>query len=159
VRAEISRIKCEMKARKLSAMFANWIEKDDHYKVLAEIIQRRGIHKQIAWENMHGAGASKKNETHLSAGMHISFTKPQAFHYTDSEKRTQVYNFNQTFDYPKLFRAIEKEFGKEIDASERVRGFYELKGDGRVEYRSLPTTLILDKNFEERLSRAIAPAL
>jgi hypothetical protein len=159
VRAEIARIRSLMKVSKLSPLMQNWVDKDDHYKVLAEAVQRRGIHKQISWENIHGSGLSKKNETHLAAGMHVSFTKSSSFRYVDSDKREQAHSYNQLFDFSKLFRGIENEFGKEIDASERVRGFYELKPDGRIEYRSLPTTLILGRDFEERLSRAITPHL
>lgn len=148
--------------------FVNWIERDDHVKALHEAILRRGcLKKSIAWQNAHGHSTSKKNETHISAGMHISFTQPREYHYSTLEeintiggakglrRENKSFTYHPVFDYCQLFRRLEQEFGAEIDAAERTRGFYEIKPDGRIEYRSLPATLIQRKDFSERLSKAL----
>lgn len=167
VRAEIERIVHLLKEKECRPLFVNWQERTPHVKALHEAILRRGLHKSVAWQNAHGAEVSKKNETHLAAGMHISFTNPLAFNYSvvhqhkfDGKEypynKPETHTYNQLFDFSKVFRQLESAFGADVDAAERVRGFYELKSDGRIEYRSLPATLIHSKGFTERLVAALA---
>ena len=51
----------------------------------------------------------------------------------------------QNFDWVKLFTHLDDCFSKEIEESGRNPGFYEVKFDGRVEYRSLPSNINLKK--------------
>lgn len=147
VKAEIEKIINLMQNKKITPVFLDWLEKDKQVKSVITQIIRRGIHKQISWENLYDSDVSEKNETHLAAGMHISFTEEGSFLHDKGSFR-----YNKIFDFLKIFKKIEKEFGKEIEASGRTKGFYEIKPDGRIEYRSLPATLILNKNFVKRLS-------
>lgn len=147
VKAEIEKIVNLMNLNKITPVFLDWLEKDKQVKSVMTQILRRGIHKQISWENLYDLDVSEKNETHLAAGMHISFTDEGSYLHEKG-----VFKYNKIFDFLKLFKKIEKEFGREIEASGRTKGFYEIKPDGRVEYRSLPATLILNKNFVRRLS-------
>lgn len=167
VRAEIERIVHLLKKQECKPSFVNWQERTPHVKALHEAILRRGLRKSIAWQNAHGAEVSKKNETHIAAGMHISFTNPLSFSYSSVQKhvfdgreypynKAETHTYNQLFDFSKVFRQLESSFGADVDAAERVRGFYELKCDGRIEYRSLPATLIHSKGFTERLVAALA---
>lgn len=140
-------------------LFANWAKKDDHWRKLNQEAMRRGMEKSINWENLHGLPESTKNDTHVSAGMHISFTNPQEITVTwKSNRSSESYTtreYNAVFDYAKLFLAIEKEFDRDIARSGRTKGFYEIKDDGRIEYRSLPATLIHTKGFAANLNKAI----
>lgn len=150
VKAEIEKIKENMLRLGIKPLFSNWIEKTNEVKQLNREILRRGIDKRISYENLYGLDVSDKNETHVSAGMHISFTNPYSFNVNGVVKE-----YNALFDFVKLFRKIETEFTKEIKESERTPGFYELKGDGRIEYRSLPATLINTRDFANRLHKCL----
>lgn len=80
--------------------------------------------------------------------MHISIKKELSY-------RDSSFKYAKVLDFPYIFKRIEAEFGKEIADSDRTKGFYEVKDDGRVEYRSLPCTLINDVNFAKRLENAL----
>jgi hypothetical protein len=49
------------------------------------------------------------------------------------------------FDWMRWFLLFDKAFKEEIKNSYRNPGFYELKSDGRIEYRSLPNNINMDK--------------
>jgi hypothetical protein len=157
VRAEIDRITSLMRRNDVTPAFYDWLPKDRHYDKLFETALRNGMNKRIAWRNMHGLEPSKRNDTHQSAGLHISFTQEQEFHYAEG-KSPSNFKYNKMWDAHHLFRAIELEFGKEIKTAKRTPGFYEVKPCGRIEYRSLPATVIHAKEFAARLSHAIAQA-
>lgn len=152
VKAEMA-FHTERLAGKAEFLRTDWIEKDDQYsKVMRSIARKVGLRKErISWENLYGHEISRKNYTHHSAGMHIS-VKKEVVHKLDNG-RTLVEA--KVLDYPEIFRKIEKEFKEEITASERVMGFYEVKSDGRVEYRSLPSSLIHLNDFAQRLNKAL----
>jgi hypothetical protein len=103
---------------------------------------RRHYTKGITtFENYYGF--DKHNITHNmgTAGIHISFTDPVDIF----DKATGItHTTNRIFDFIKLFKAIDKEFEHEIKYARRRPGMYELKSDGRIEYRSLPNNLNLD---------------
>ncbi len=87
-----------------------------------------------------------------SAGLHVSVTNPRTISYHDKKGEHSV-TYYQNFDYAKIFNNISTEFAQEIKDSNRVEGFYEIKNDGRVEYRSLPASLIHNVNFSSRLAK------
>jgi len=94
----------------------------------------------ISYQNLHGYESHRNAVSEGTAGVHVSFTKSQAvFH---DKKR---YEYHCNFDWPQIFMKLDKAFAEEIKASKRRPGFYELKTDGRVEYRSLPANVDLDK--------------
>lgn len=150
VRGEVDRIVSIMRGENIRPVFVNWVSHEET-KVQHEEILRRGISKRTAWRNLSGLSLSAKNETHHSAGMHVSFTRPVTIHQEDGDLET-----NGLFDYAHLFRALTLEFAAEMKEAERVHDFYEVKYDGRVEYRSLPATLIFQQSFAPRLARCIA---
>lgn len=152
VQGEIARMVGRLQSAKAKPLFIDWLKQDEHVQALHREALRRGMNKRINWQNLYGLLPSEKNKDHVPAGMHISFTCPVNFTHKDGS----VVTANGMFDFYKVFLALEAEFGAEIDKSERVRGFYELKYDGRIEYRSLPATLIRDRKFPVRLARALA---
>jgi hypothetical protein len=94
---------------------------------------------RLCFQNLYGLSPS----TGDLAGLHVSFTHPRTIHRKNDEGGD--YAINQIFDFVQLFRALDREYAKEIKEAKRRPGFYELKVDGRIEYRSLPNTLDLWK--------------
>ena len=93
----------------------------------------------INYQNLYDRAPSRLDH----AGVHVSFTSPYIRRLKSGEIR-----INQMWDFSTLFRALDKEFRDEIRAARRVPGFYELKYDGRIEYRSLPQSVDLWKVAE-----------
>jgi len=75
-----------------------------------------------------------------TAGVHISFSNP-----IEIKRKGMTQIVLQNFDWVKLFTHLDDCFSKEIEESGRNPGFYEVKFDGRVEYRSLPSNINLKK--------------
>lgn len=155
VRSEVSRIVSLMETKHIEPQFLNWVAKKD-VKELQEAILRQGVNKVIRQENLFGLDPSPKNETHYSAGLHVSITNPtKTSNIYIGKKCFEGHSYHGMFDFVKIFRAISEEFEKEIKSSGRTPGFYEIKSCGRVEYRSLPATIIHDKNFDARLAACL----
>jgi hypothetical protein len=103
---------------------------------------RRDFDKQrISYQNIYGYEKHKNKSCQQTAGVHISFTDEQLITWKDNQ--TSVYN--SIFDFLTLFKYLDEKFLKEIENARRRPGFYELKPDGRIEYRSLPSNVDLDK--------------
>lgn len=130
---------------------ANWIEKTPEIlKTQREYIRKNGNTKDISWENMYNLEPGNKNITHFSAGLHIHL-KSEKEYSTRKDNVAFSHKYPELFDFNKDFRSIENEFSKDIKKAERELGFYELKDDGRVEYRSLPASLFFESNFLKRI--------
>lgn len=97
----------------------------------------------LNYQNMYGY-AEHRNKNKKTAGIHISFTNPQKM--VNEKGNTHV--VNEIFDYVQIFRKLDNAFKEEIKAAGRYPGFYELKADGRIEYRSLPNNADLMKIIE-----------
>jgi hypothetical protein len=120
----------------------------------AEILKsRRQFSKGVlSYQNLYGHEAHR-NGRKKTAGIHISFTKPKVFTYSvkdganpDEEDRyTERFEYQPLWDFVQVFRKLDKAFEKEIKEARRNPGFYELKPDGRIEYRSLPNNVDLKK--------------
>lgn len=93
----------------------------------------KGISK---FENLYGYTSHRNKQSEWTAGLHISFTKPTTLYI----ERTSA-EYNAMWDFPALFRKLDGYFKIEMLSAKRNPGFYELKPDGRVEYRSLPNTV------------------
>ena len=91
--------------------------------------------------NLYGYEIHRNAFSVQTAGIHVSFTDEGRYHKTIDDPE---FVFNRMFDFPTIFRAFDKKFEKEIKDSKRCPGFYEIKEDGRVEYRSLPANVKLD---------------
>lgn len=98
----------------------------------------------IRYQNLHGHTSHRNTPAEAVAGVHISFTEEGRYTTTNGETRT----YNKNFDWPRIFVELDKAFRDEIAAARRRPGFYELKHDGRVEYRSLPANVDLEKIIE-----------
>ena len=97
------------------------------------------------YQNMYGHEFHANTGDEKTAGIHISFTNPRKAYRRES---ADDYMVNEMFDYIKIFRALDIAFEKEIKKSKRKPGFYEIKCDGRIEYRSLPNDADLHKIIE-----------
>ena len=95
----------------------------------------------IKYQNLHGYESHRNSLSEATAGVHVSFTEERS--YCESDKSICCYTVK--FDWPQIFIKLDKAFAEEIKAAKRRPGFYELKPDGRVEYRSLPSNVNLDK--------------
>ena len=95
----------------------------------------------IKYQNFYGHEYHKNAITEATAGVHVSVTNPQSV----SRQNQSDFIYHPNFDWPQIFLILDKEFKEEIKASKRQPGFYEMKQDGRVEYRSLPSNVDLDR--------------
>ena len=101
---------------------------------------RRFAKGTIKYQNLYGHECHRNALSEATAGVHVSFTVERIY---TSNNNTYTYNVN--FDWPQIFIKLDKAFADEIKAAKRRPGFYEIKHDGRVEYRSLPSKVDLDK--------------
>jgi hypothetical protein len=76
-----------------------------------------------------------------TAGTHISLCEERSTY----SARGPGIKYNMNFDWMRWFLLFDKAFKEEIKNSYRNPGFYELKSDGRIEYRSLPNNINMDK--------------
>lgn len=107
-------------------------------------IQRRYIKGLSKYNNLYGYINHKVSGRTRTAGLHLSITDEQ----THTGLNNSIVKFYQNFDYVRYILKLDEVFASEIKAAKRNPGFYELKSDGRVEYRSLPTM----SNYETLLT-------
>lgn len=116
-------------------VFENHMKVDRDVKLAARRTFEKGL---LKFQNLYGRRPSSLDH----AGIHVSFTKPREVTYTDGGREKKVV-VNQLWDYVQLFKALDKLYAAEIKVAKRVPGFYEIKDDLRIEYRSLPNTIDL----------------
>lgn len=102
--------------------------------------QRRYAKGKIHYENLYGYEHHNNRINEQLAGVHVSFTNECTIFYGD---RNEPRTYNGIFDYAKLFRRLDDIYAQEIKEAKRRPGFYEIKTDGRIEYRSLPANVDL----------------
>jgi hypothetical protein len=146
---EIQKIKDLMKSKKIRPVFNDFLEKDAHVKYL--ISEMLPYTKGRLRSRNFVESVKEKSDDVITAGLHISFTNPIVV----VNKNNYPETVNELFDFLELFKRIEDEFYREIADSGRAFGQYEVKNDGRVEYRSLPATLIHKKDFATRLNDVV----
>ena len=95
----------------------------------------------IAYRNLYNYKDHKHSSNECPAGVHISFTNPVNALADGKVIRT----VNALFDFVSIFKALDSAFKSEIKAAKRNPGFYEIKSDNRIEYRSLPSNVNLSK--------------
>ena len=108
------------------------------------VAQRVFTKPTTKYRNLYGYADHRQSLAEQTAGIHVSFTCPVEATLHDKMngyKRT----FNLNFDWAQIFIALDHAFEGEIAAARRRPGFYEMKHDGRVEYRSLPSNVDLNK--------------
>lgn len=101
--------------------------------------RRRFTKGTIKFQNLYGKQPSSLDH----AGIHVSFTNPQTISSTDRHGNNHKTTVNQLFDFVQIFRELDRLYATEIKAARRVPGFYEIKDDLRIEYRSLPNNIDL----------------
>lgn len=102
-------------------------------KVAARRLTGKGT---LAYRNLYG---HENHRTRLAtASMHISFTNERVHSYVDQRSFAQQFKYAGFIDHAKIIVGLDKAFKAEIRAAGRNPGFYEVKTDGRIEYRSLP---------------------
>ena len=106
---------------------------------------RRAFAKPLlAYQNLYGY-SEHKNRNKKTAGIHISFSVERTIR---DRAGKEIATVKEMFDWAQIFRKLDAAFAAEIKAAQRHPGFYELKQDGRIEYRSLPTNCDLMKIIE-----------
>lgn len=99
----------------------------------------------ISFQNMYNFKDNRHSQNEITAAVHISFTSPEIKSVYVSKNKYESITVNGFFDFIKYVKALDKAFKEEIKQSKRNPGFYEVKYDGRVEYRSLPSNVDLHK--------------
>jgi len=103
---------------------------------------RRNFTKGVLkFQNLYSFKRHAVAQHESTAGIHLSITFPQPIYH----KGKLVSSFNGMWDWVQFFKYLDEHFKEEIKESKRKPGFYELKPDGRIEYRSLPNTISMEK--------------
>lgn len=100
---------------------------------------------RLAYRNLYGHETHRCSSKFATASLHVSFTNQQEFHYTDQDRQHRIHKHNGFVDHAKYVSYLDRAFKEEIKVAKRNPGFYEVKSDGRIEYRSLPNNVDLDK--------------
>lgn len=96
---------------------------------------------------------------HFTASLQINFSEEKSFDYdvytkvTIEDKfkydiETKKKSYSNLFDYVDIIQKLDTVFMEDIKNSKRKKGIYAIKegiGGDRIEYRSLPNTVDLDK--------------
>jgi len=128
--AERQRVNRKLSLLDLKPVLVPYAKIDRATKLAARREHTKGL---LRYQNLYGL----KPTTADAAGLHISFTKPREI----NTQQLGTVVVNQLWDFPQLFRALDQLYAKEIKAAKRRPGFYEIKEDQRIEYRSLPNTV------------------
>lgn len=108
-----------------------------HVRLAAQRYYDKG---RVHHVNLYNHLKHKNLQSEQTAGIHISFTNPRD-HYMEQKKFT----YNAIFNFVPIIQKFDRAFADEIKAAKRRPGFYEIKPDGRIEYRSLPATANMNK--------------
>jgi hypothetical protein len=103
----------------------------------------------LRYKNLYGYLQHRVGPNVATAGIHISITDGR-----EKQVEGKSIHYNHMLDFPSWIKFLDKEFQEEIKGSQRYPGFYEIKSDGRVEYRSLPCNVDLLK-LAETLAQSI----
>ncbi len=109
-------------------------------KTVRMAARKRFIKGLVQFNNIYGHQCHKNTLAEAVAAIHISVT------FSVEGKHGSI---NKVWDFPDFIRHMDKKFAEEISAAKRRPGFYEIKSDGRVEYRSLPNNVDLTKLMYE----------
>ena len=104
-----------------------------------DTIRRRFAKDIVRSNNIYGHSRHNNSTRVALAGLHISITKRRDIYNNDKVVAT----VNEPWDYVPLIKLFDSKFKRDIKVAKRKPGFYELKTDGRFEYRSLPSDVDL----------------
>lgn len=99
----------------------------------------------LNYRNLYGFETHRNSTKLATASLHISFTAERTFTYQDTKERDRTFKYPGFVDHAKLITGLDWAFKEEIRVAKRNPGFYEIKSDGRIEYRSLPNDVSLEK--------------
>lgn len=107
---------------------------------------RRNGKGLIAYRNIYGYETHRNSTRFQTASLHISLTNECENHWRlPNENADRVFKYQGFIDHAKFIMGLDQAFKSEIAEAKRNPGFYERKYDGRIEYRSLPNNVNLDK--------------
>lgn len=108
-------------------------------------VQARRIHSKgmLKYRNLYGF---ENHRTKLAtASLHISVSNQfEVTRYTSKGEAFKTFE-TKFLDHARLIAYLDRAFKQEIREAGRNPGFYEVKPDNRIEYRSLPNNVDLGK--------------
>lgn len=110
-------------------------------------VLRNHAKSTIKFNNYTGFTSNREKGSEKTAGVHLSITE-EITQTIIVEKTIKEIKYYKNFDWMQIFLKLDKEFKQEIKEAKRNPGFYEIKNDGRIEYRSLPSNVNLIKLAE-----------
>jgi hypothetical protein len=134
--ADIHRLKVAAKTHKVILSKASYTELDPVLMRTA----RRTYGKREYPEgrgNIYGIDFAPDDDL-ARAGLHIHFSD----YVERRNEKGEVFRDHRQINMPRIIRALDEKYKKEIEDSKRLPGFYEMKNWG-FEYRSLPNTMNL----------------
>jgi hypothetical protein len=102
----------------------------------------------LRYQNVYGHQTHRNSTRLQTAAIHISFTNEQTFRYdrwTKDGRVPDTMKYPGFVDHARIIVGLDRAFKDEIKKAKRNPGFYEVKVDGRIEYRSLPNNVDLEK--------------
>ena len=148
-KAEIERIQVQGKEKAVTLVCVPLMKIPRELKVQAARLHTKGL---LKFQNIYGHETHKARSDFGTASIHVSFTNEAKYNYTcgSSCKKckhvdTRSFTYQGFIDHAKYISALDRAFKDEICKAKRNPGFYEIKPDGRIEYRSLPNDIDLNK--------------
>lgn len=136
-------------ARKVSLSYVPLFAIPRDLKVQAARRNGKGL---IQYRNVYGFETHRNSTLLATASLHVSFTEERVFTYSERSNCKECghtehkqFKYQGFVDHAKIIVGLDKAFKEEIKKAQRNPGFYEVKSDGRIEYRSLPNNVDLDK--------------
>ena len=110
----------------------------------------------VRYQNIYDHETHRHRIDFAPAATHVSFTNEHVKTFTKktytvdgkfirAETTTEEFKYQGFIDHAKLIVGLDRAFAAEIKAAQRNPGFYEVKSDGRIEYRSLPNNVDFEK--------------
>lgn len=140
--AEIDSVKEKAAKANILTVTIPLMEIPRNLKVAAQRKHGKGL---LTYRNIYGHETHRNSTKLATASIHVSFTNKIEWHYTNDKGLPRVHKYPGFVDHARLIIGLDRAFAAEIKAAKRNPGFYEVKGDGRVEYRSLPNNVDLEK--------------
>jgi hypothetical protein len=108
---------------------------------------------RVKHRNIYGYDTHRNHKNEMTAGLHVSICNTIYTRHKDVE-----FQYNAVFDSFRFVSIMDARFQKIISETKRRMGFYEIKPQGRIEYRSLPNTVdVLE--VAQFLKEEVIPAL
>lgn len=117
---------------------------------------RRHMKGLIQYQNIYGHQTHRCPARLQTASLHVSLTNEQVRTFSRTnwafdgkfivkQRETEEFRYQGFIDHAKLIVGFDVAFAADIRKAQRNPGFYEVKPDGRIEYRSLPNNVDLVK--------------